>query len=408
MCKRRAYQLLDDSVVVHLRADRGDLDPSGVEVIRHTPVTGYAPGLEIETVLWDRANRAHLTLRSDFNINTGRPNRDDGLGDGQVGRVADEDLLTQLSSYERFDWGLGASVRIPRMSLAELGFEVHTRTDTADRWRLQRVDSYLYSMIFNRPEAEYFRRTGGSLFATFAPANGFLFGAEYRYDRYDSLTSLAEPRTWLRRDDAGYATPEIDAGLMGSLLFRVEWSSGGLAPRRPARLGQIRRYPETSLQGGRKSEPRHSGLRTVTTLEIARPVLGSDDALTFIRLLSENRLYLATGSDQGLSLRARGEFGTDIPVQKRAALGGWGSLRGYGFKQFTGDAAVLLGAEYNFGWMSAFVDVGSVRNGRDWHTPAPGVGTALYLGDAELTFAWRTDDSAELTPEVRLLFGRPF
>jgi hypothetical protein len=34
---------------------------------------------------------------------------------------------------------------------------------------------------------------------------------------------------------------------------------------------------------------------------------------------------------------------------------------------------------------------------------------ALNLGDeAQLAFAWRTDDRAEVVPEVRLLFERTF
>ncbi|GAB4510224.1 MAG: hypothetical protein Tsb0020_27250 [Haliangiales bacterium] len=409
MCGRRSYQLVDGDVIVHFRARRGDLDVSAVELLRHTPVTGYAPGLEIATTLWDSSDRAHLTIRSEFNLNTGRLGDNAEPGEDLVTPIGDSDLLLRLSTQERVDWGLGASLEIPRMSLAELGFEVHNRVDTADRWRLGRIDSYLNSMVLNRPEADYFRRTGGSLFATLAPSRGFLLGAEYRYDRYDSMTSLEEPYTWFRRDEPGYASPAIDAGVMGSALLRLEWASGGLARKRRVESGALRRHPETSLLGGRVKEPRHSGLHTMNTLEFTRPSLGGDEQFDFTRLISDNRLYLATGRSHGLSLRARAEFGKGVPLQKRAALGGWGSVRGYGFKELTGDATLLLGAEYNLGVLSAFVDLGAVRNDDSWETESPGVGAAFHFGDvAELTLAWRTDDNADATPAVRLLFERPF
>ena len=93
--------------------------------------------------------------------------------------------------------------------------------------------------------------------------------------------------------------------------------------------------------------------QTSRQFEIARAALGADGDLRFWKLITDNELYWATGHDHGVSFRVRGEVGDDVPLQKQAALGGWGSLRGYDFKEYRGDAFVLASMEYRLSAISA-------------------------------------------------------
>jgi hypothetical protein len=59
--------------------------------------------------------------------------------------------------------------------------------------------------------------------------------------------------------------------------------------------------------------------------------------------------------------------------------------------------------------LAVFVDVGSIRQADDFSPVHTGVGGSLNFGDdVHLDVAWRTDDQAEWSPEVRLLFQRTF
>jgi hypothetical protein len=151
-------------------------------------------------------------------------------------------------------------------------------------------------------------------------------------------------------------------------------------------------------------------LRTVNTLEVADQGLGGD--FDFVRLVSDSSGVLRMGQQQMVKVRFRtaGKLGGTLPVQKAEALGGWSALRGYGFKeQRNGDFSMLGTAEYGVEALSLFVDIGSLHQADEWSSVRTGVGASLnFPDDVHLDVAWRTDDQAEWTPEVRLLFQRTF
>jgi hypothetical protein len=396
------FTIEDRRLVLHLRARRTDLDVFAEELLHHAPVTGFAPGLELSATLWDPGNRAHLTVDLGGNVNQHRARA------AATPQDPDPDRW-------RFDGLVGPRVTVPRLSIAEAGVQLYTLVDTTDRWRLDRLDSYLDSMVLNRPGSDYFRRKGLSGFVTALLGRHALAGVEYRRDRYRSLVSQPEVFTVFNNDEPPPATPPITEGTMGSLILRLEWSTFSFSP---FRVGKLRRDPERTIVRLRRGEDWPTSywwteLRTVTTLEIANPSLGGDDRFRFVRLVSDNAAVLRTGHEQGLKvrLRAAGKVGGEaLPLQKQEALGGWSDLRGYDFKEFRDGTFSLLGtAEYRLEVISAFIDVGSVRVGDEFGTPKVGLGLALNLGDdVHLDVAWRADDDARLRPEVRLLFGRTF
>jgi hypothetical protein len=379
-------------VVVTARPRRPDFDLDLLPV--HTQVTGLAPGLGGTLRLWDRRDRAHVTLESAFFV----PLR---LG----GQRIQEDP-EQTSRQRRLNWLLGAKAQVPSLGLAEVGAQVHDFTDSFDRWRLSAIDSYIYSALLNRPDSDYFRRKGVMAFATWRLGNQWLLGGEYRKDSYESMVSLAPPLTVFRRDSPPFPNAPVTEARFGSVIGRLEYASDG-KPR--DHHGSLYRSPELPLLAVEDDWPSRLTLRSFATVEVARSSFGGDEGTQFWKLVSDTLLYVPTGDDDTLRLRLRGAGGEDLPLQKQEGLGGWSALRGYGFKEFRGDASVLGSAEYRWGFIGLFADVGTVRQEEGWTDARLGVGVNLHFGDkVELTTAWRADDRASWVPEARLLFSQPF
>ena len=388
--EHRWFTVSGNTLVVHLKARRGDSDTHFQELLRHTPVTSFAPGLQTTARLWDPENRAHLVVDLDGNVNTHRP----------------QEAFPGAERW-RFDGRAGARVQVPDLKVAELGAQAYSLVDTSDRWRIAAIDAYIYSLLLNRPDSDYFRREGLTAFLTFHLFERFTAGVEYRRDRYQSLVSAPDVFTIFNRSELAPPTPPITEGKMGSVLIRVEYST---YPVPLHAVGDRRRDSERSILGAH-GEYFWTQLRTVNTVEIADPDLGGDAVFQFVRLVSDSAIFLGTGRS-GVKLRGRaaGQLGDEgLPLQKREALGGWTALRGYGFKEFPGDFSLLGTAEYSLGGLSAFLDVGSVRVGGEFSDPRAGLGASLNFGDdARLDLAWRADADAHWRPEVRLLFERTF
>jgi len=386
------YDFEGNTIVVYLMTERSRTKVQWVELLRHTPVTGFAPGLAATLTIYDPGDRANLMLDGAVNINTRRPGRD----------ATGSTFLERLNAQERVDWLLGPRVRIPALGIAELGGQIHTLTDTADRWRISRIDSYFYSALLNRADREYYRRSGFAAFVTAHLFEELTLGAEYRRDRYAPLA--APPGVWslFNRDDPRYGSAPVDEGEMGSAVFRLEYRSEK-APLH--RVGSMWRNSETSLV---EAEPWAIGLRTLDTVEVADRSLGG--IFAFTRVVSDTSLTLETGRHDTLTLRLRGAGGRDLPLQKEEGLGGWTALRGFDFKEFRGNASLLGTLQIEGRHFGAFLDVGSVRrSGAGWLDPKPSAGALFSFanGSTRAEVAWRLDGRARLLPDFRILFSVP-
>jgi hypothetical protein len=373
------------------------------ELLRHTPVGGFGIGIQTETKLWDPKDRVHLRL--------------DTFG-GTIDSAAAEALGTDDS---RSEYDLTLRLRVPPLRIADLSVSGHGYFDTPDAWRTGRQTSYLNSLFFDRPDREYYWREGWSLSLTLQPAERLLIGAEYRGDSYRSIASLADPATFFNHDDR-FVNPPIQEGNIGSVVLRAELGS---EPVNPEQIRGLFRTPETSIVTQERSWGLRTGYQLLATVELARPGLGSDAGMSFTRLVSDDMVFLATGPDSGLRLRARVAGGSNLPLQKQEALGGWSALRGHEFKEFRGGDWSWLGTvEYRHEWLSGFVDVGSVRQPQGWTGPHAGAGLKLHfdslpvvgrwlrnrrlLPPIQLAVAWRLDQAGKADPSVRLLIGQIF
>ncbi|MFL5276146.1 MAG: hypothetical protein ACJ79T_06725 [Myxococcales bacterium] len=385
------YGFDGDKLIVYLRAERSRGDVQWIEILRHTPVTGFAPGLAVTATVYDPKDRVHLLLDGAVNINTRRSSRHDAEGT----------FLERLGAQEKVDWLIGARLRIPALAIAELGGQIHTLTDTSDRWRISNVDSYLYSALINRADREYYRRSGYAAILTTHLFDMLTLGAEYRRDQYDPLPAPPGVWTLFNKDEPLYGSAPADSGEIGSVLLRVEYRSEKVPLHR---VGSMWRNSETSLL---PVEPGVVGIRSLDTVEIADPSLGG--IFHFTKIVSDSFLVLETGPESTLTLRARAGFGHGLPLQKQEGLGGWTALRGYDFKEFRGDASLLGTLSYEGRHFGVFFDAGSVRQTGNWLDPKTSAGASFSFaeGSTRMEAAWRLDSRAKALPDFRILFAVP-
>ena len=387
------YGFEGDTLVVYLHSESSHTAVQWAELLRHTPVTGFAPGLAGTLTIYDRGDRAHLLLDGAVNFNTRRPNLD----------ATGVTFFERLNAAQRVDWLLGSRLRIPALAIAELGAQIHTLTDTADRWRISPIDSYLYSALLNRADREYYRRSGFAAFITAHLFEELTLGAEYRLDQYARLAAPNGVWSLFNRDDPRYGSAPVDEGEMGSAVFRLEYHSEKVPLHQ---VGSMWRNSETSLIAS--AAPWTIGLRSLNTFEVADRSLGG--FFDFTKVVSDTSVTLETGRYDTVTLRLRGAGGRDLPLQKQEALGGWTALRGYDFKEFRGDGSLLGTLQVDGHHLGAFLDVGSVHlGGTGWLDPKPSAGAVLSFADGSVRAeaAWRLDGRARLAPDFRILFSVP-
>jgi hypothetical protein len=373
------------------------------ELLRHTPVGGIGIGIRTDTKVWDPKNRVHLRLET-------------------FSGTLDQDARAAVGVKDGGEYAVALRARMPALRIADLSLESHGAIDTADGWRMSRYSSYMNSLFFNRPDSEYYWRVGSAVSLTLQPARELLLGIEHRSDTYHSMPALAKSPAIFNTDEP-FDNPAIDEGHVESTLFRAELFS---EPVPPEQIRGLFRSPETSIVARPRTWGLRSGYQMLATLEVARPRSGSDDHFSFTRLVSDNMLFLATGAENGLRLRARVAGGSGLPLQKQEALGGWSALRGFEFKEFRGGDWSALGMiEYRQAWISGFVDIGSLhRPAEGWNGAHVGAGVKVHIDSlpllgrwlknkrmvppVELVMAWRLDGRGVAQPEMRLLVGHLF
>ncbi len=378
-------------VILYLRTKSTSLDIDWLQLLRHTPATGFAPGLAATLHLWDAADRAHLALDGALAVNTKRAARVPAAG---------ADLFEHWAAAEQLDWLVGARLAAPRWKLAELGVQLYALTDTNDTWRMSDLNSYIHSALLAVPDRDYFRRAGATALSTFQLFDQLTLGAEYHQDRFDPLPN---PRVWSLFNGSAPLLPAgpVTAAQIGSLLVRAEWSS---EPVPLLRVGKLFRHAEVPLSE-HASDPAPTFV-SLATVELGNRALGSDPAINYLHALSDSRLQLALGSGFLLRLRLRVGAGEGLPLQLDEALGGWSALRGYPFKEFRGDVSILGNAEARWHLLGAFLDLGDVHQPPGWTGARPGVGAQLFLEHiGSLEVAWRLDGSGTLVPSARALLG---
>jgi Omp85 superfamily domain/Surface antigen variable number repeat len=375
-------------LTVHLRkvGARLRFSPGGPATAElKNKVDGFAPWVGVEATLPDTTSYNHTNL----------------YARGAYG-FASKDPRFVLGARRPF----GAGRRVT------LGYEFHDLTDSDDVFRVIGFDQPPAIMLPRSSTRDYYRRRGHEAYAFLRVFSGAHLGLSWRSDDFESLP--VHSSWWFFLKDKR-PNPPIDDGRMRSLIATVRWADNGElfeTRQRERDSFLLRNLYETRMEQGQEA-------RAAATFEVASPDLGGD--FSFRRFIGNVRVDRDVTATHALRARLLlGLSGGDVPLQRRFALGGLGTLRGRDFKAFTGDNAALATFEWMmrlpspFPGMVAFYDGGTVwdRGGeRDWKSDV-GAGVEWPAGRgfflrADVGFPLQREPgekSVQVTWRVRLPF----
>jgi outer membrane protein assembly factor BamA len=363
-------------LVVPLRWNASRVDTSlgsGREDL-YSPVDGVSPALAISSTIFDHATFNHTHLNGYVSYKFGRD--DPGYSAG----------------IERPIFGG------PRLFL---GGEIHDVTASDDLWRVSTLEQTLVAIGFKNSFRDYYRRRGRQLFAVFRPGSHNELSAMARWDRHEPLGNATAYSFF--RDDASFRPSQAVADQrVNALVFGYTFDTRPLTSA--GRRETYQRHLKDNLFG--MALHRRPGVRLEWTSEVAgRGMKGDAD---FDRHILNARGYLAMGPRSLLSGRALLGFSNGtLPVERRFAIGGIGSVRGYAFKESSGTGMTLLNVEYSVTLdgsgarrnggvvLSAFYDAGRVTGSFDPGAASRwlnGVGFGIGAGGVRVEFGFRADD----------------
>jgi len=273
------------------------------------------------------------------------------------------------------------------------GYEFHDLTDTDDDFRSHGIDEPPGSAIAFRTYKDLFARRGHEAYVVARWSRHWRAGLTFRSDAYSSLPAVTGSPS-----DPPQPNPPVDQGSLRSVIVSLQWSSrAGLFddPRAAQRAALMR-----SLYTHPLAQP--APLALGATFEWASRDLGGD--FSFRRFIAEGRSHHNLTSRGTLSTRLLvGVEGGEVPSQKRFALGGLGTLRGYDEKEFDGEGLLLGNVEWSLHTgrllpaLIPFVDAGATWQGsRTTDGPRADVGLGLRWPPASAFFG-RVDGAVALT-----------
>jgi outer membrane protein assembly factor BamA len=295
------------------KAVHGDLNGGSGREDLFSPVDGFAPGVAYSTTIFDHARFNHAFLNAFLSYKFGR----DAAG-----------------------YSIGGERPIFHGPRLFLGAEVHDLTASDDLWRLASVEQTLAAVAFKNTFRDYYRRRGAQVFTVLRMGANHELSAMARWDRHQPLVNATSFSFF--RDEATYR-PNIAVvdRRINALVLGYTFDTRGLSAAGQAATYQRHLKDDLFGQGVR----RHPGVRLEWTSEIAGH--GFEGDADFDRHIVQARGYIPVGSHTLLSMRGLFGFSNGtLPVERQFAIGGIGSVHGYGFKEASGTGMTLLNAEY--------------------------------------------------------------
>jgi len=238
-------------------------------------------------------------------------------------------LRTEPGAFDTHEMGYRALVeqRLPHLGGLRIGATAASVIEPMDAWAFSDTEASLAAALFHDDLRDYYERTGWSAYLRFVPAGMPLdTRIEYRSEDHASAP-LRDPWTLFNGDHDWRLLPLAAEG-------RLELVGGS------ARL-DLRRGSDFAVRGwffDAGAWQRIDGTITVpawTPIAAEEPPIGSGlafgEALTFG--LVDARRYQTIGRDGVLAIRVLAAGSVDaaaLPPQYQHALGGAGSLPGYG------------------------------------------------------------------------------
>ncbi len=321
-------------------------------------------------------------------------------------------------SSDIWDYNLGAEKGVMPQGEITLGGHIYRVTDTNDLWRISRLENLLAELIFGKAYMDFFRREGWEIYSSAELSDRFRFRIGYSDDRYESLAKTTnwylfykgekgEPRRriynvrggWKLPSEQKRENPAIDDGEMKSLWVRFYID---LRDKRRWKGYHLLEYPFPTWDT-------HNGWLAYLGIESAGGWLGGDFDFSLIQFLivRYNRFHR-----HRLDIRLMGSYTPErgrLPLQRKAYLGGMGSLRGYHFKEFQDDSLLLLNLDYGLKllgdiWLNMFLDAGYLWYREEMEVSS---GFGFNLGPVRIDFAQAlSDPDREMITSLRI--GRIF
>ncbi len=354
---------------VHLRRRTGRLHWSTGAAGREdwfSPVDGFAPALGLSGTIFDqrRFNHTYIEAMASWKFGPDRP-------------------------------GYAIGVSQPFLASPRLfaGAEIFDLTASDDGWRISPLEQSLVSLGFRNSYRDYYRRRGYQVHTALRLTETMEIMGAWRDELHESLP-VATDVSAFKRDELFRQNPTVDEGEHRAVVVGYAWDSRGFETEALART-----YARHQLdQPFGTAAVVESGWRIEWSSEISRPSFGSD--FDYTRHLLSARGWMPVGPRQRLGARLIGGWSDgDVPPQREFALGGFGSVRGYQFKEARGRDMALLNIEYGVmlfrhGRLLALADAGRVfeplEGSKDSWLSGVGVGWA-FNDDLRIECGWRAD-----------------
>lgn len=259
-------------------------------------------------------------------------------------------LIARTAAAAELDAGrFGYDVRAAQVIEPSLGIEIGARLYSLmtpiEAWGLPDREAALAAFVLRRDYRDHYERRGWSGHVRLArPGRGRTLAFEYRDERHRTAPP-ADPFTLFNRDDEWRPQPLIAQGTLRSVSATFDWDARN-EERDPSTGWLLRATVERGLGGG-------------ITIPVSQgpdgePVMAPDARSGFLTAGIDMRRYARLSPWARLNMRIIAAGSLDaraLPPQRQHALGGEGSLPGYGLFAFdcgARDAAVLRGRQLYF------------------------------------------------------------
>jgi outer membrane protein insertion porin family len=295
-------------------------------------------------------------------------------------------------SSEIWDYRFGVEKSWFRGHKSTIGIDVHRLTDTNDWELVSDFEHFIAEAILGEAWRDFYQREGYEIKFAQEINPGNEFSLKYRDDDYISLEkhndwSLLnrsyEDDDWT--DDFRW-TGGRETSSRGR--YRLDEDDNYKPENPPIMEGEIRSVIAEYTVDTRNSEKDpSSGWFNVLSVEYAGRGAGGDSDFTLYK--ANIRRYNRLSGNQFFSFRVKAATADrQLPElhPRKFYLGGIGTLRGYRFKEYSGDKMVLINAEYWImtRWPSGLGIVFFVDSGYawpyDWEMKADDMKTDLGIG----------------------------
>jgi hypothetical protein len=252
------------------------------------------------------------------------------------------DAFGILRSVDHWEWtalnvghDLTAQVGFGRGPSITVGARAFDIVSPVESWQLRDGEVGLASFFLHRDYRDYWARHGGAVHVTLALGEAFSITPSYSEERWSSLPDR-DPFTLFRGGQAWRPNPLADEG-----RFRLTSARFAYDTRTDIEDPSSGWYIVADVEHGRSGDVRFAPLPAEVRDGASQPT-----RLAYTRGFLDARRYNRVSPDGQLNLRlvAGGWLeGDELPIQRRFALGGAGSLPGYDFRRPPSKDVLLCG-----------------------------------------------------------------